>query len=85
MDASDSHDKPAEARNEDVQTGEERGDERPTQNADSSNSRKGDEASGAAENGSNRHSWSSSATSQARSNSDTRFADARPDEVQLDQ
>ena len=71
MDASDSHEKPAEARHEDVQMGEERGDRRTAQNADSSNSGKVLETSGAAEKGTNQHSASSSSTSQATSSNDT--------------
>ena len=78
MDAGNGHDEPAEARNEDVQMEEERGDGRTVQNADNSSNRTSDEASDAAENWSSQHGGSSSSTSQARSSNDTRNADAKP-------
>ena len=67
-----------------VKMDEARGDGRTAQNADNSNSRKSDEASGAAEKGSSEHGGSSCSTSQARSRNDTRKADAKPDDVQMD-
>ena len=81
MVAGDGHDRPAEAKNEDEQMEEARGDGR-TERTQKSCSRKNYGASGTAEKENVQHGGSSSSTPQARPSSNTRNVKGKTDEVQ---